>query len=710
VHKKKSPRAPRDPAIGAKGKTTAPAPGLFLAPRGGETPFRLGDPLFMASIAAAVLVAYLNVWRAGFIWDDGGHVTRPDLRSLGGLWRIWFKPGSTQQYYPVLHSLFWVEHRLWGDAASGYHLANLVLHSVVAFLLYRVLRRLQVQGAHLAALAFALHPVCVESVAWISEEKNTLSAVFYLMATLAYLRFDESRGRRPYAVASALFVLALLSKSVTATLPAALLVILWWKRGRLSWSRDFLPLLPWFGMAAASGAMTSWMERTYIGARGTVYALGFVDRVLVAGRAVWFYAGKLIWPSKLVFIYPHWSIDDRIVWQYSFPIAALAVLLTLYLIRGATRGPLAAALLFVGTLFPALGFVNVYPFVYSYVADHFQYLSAAIAISAFCAGITFVASRLPMPGRATLKVLAACVVATLAVLTAFQCSMYSDVENLWLTTISRNPGSWMAYRNLGDAYLKDGRVDEAIENYKEAVSIDPSLAESHNDLGVAFIHAGKPEEAIAQFRLVLDKGNANAEAHNNLGNVFAGQQRYAEAVIQYQQSAEIDPSDIGAHYNLGNALMRLGRVNDAIGEYRKTLSLSPDDVDAHYNLGSALLGLGKTDDAISEYRKTLELDPGNAKSHMNLGAIFLQKRLLGEAIAEFKEAIRIDGAYTDARFNLANAYMQASRLDEAIEQFRKILEDNPNDSEAQRDLGLALSRRGGIEDANSKSRETEPTK
>lgn len=707
MHRKKSPRTPRDRAIGATLKKTAPMPRSYLGPKDSENTKRLSDWLFMVLLTAAVLITYLKVWHAGFIWDDGGHVTRPDLRPLEGLWRIWFKPGATQQYYPVLHSFFWVEHRLWGDVASGYHLANLLLHSVVAFLLYRVLRRLQVRGAHIAALAFALHPVCVESVAWISEQKNTLSAVFYLMATLAYLQFDENRGRRQYFAASALFGLALLSKSVTATLPAALLVIFWWKRGRLSWRRDFLPLLPWFGVAAASGAMTSWMERTYIGAQGTVYALNFTDRLLVAGRAVWFYAGKLIWPINLIFIYPHWAIDGRVAWQYAFPIAAFAVLLTFFLIRRAARGPLAAALLFVGTLFPALGFVNVYPFVYSFVADHFQYLAAAIAISATCSGLTIVAGRFPRFGQETLKILAGCVLAILAALSAFQCSMYSDVETLWLTTISRNPGSWMAYRNLGDAYLKDGRVDDAIADYKAAVAIDPSLAESHNDLGVAFFHAGKLDDAVAQFRLVLDRGDANAEAHNNLGNVFASQRRFADAVAQYQEAVEIDPSDTGAHYNLGNALMRLGRVNDAIGEYQKTLALSPGDVDGHYNLASAFLGQGKLDNALSEYRRTLELNPSNANAHMNLGAIFLQKGLLGDAIVEFKEAINIDSGYADARFNLANAFMQAGRLDEAIDQFQKILEENPNDTEASRSLGIALSRRGKIEEANAKGKETE---
>src|SRR5215467_4647730 len=183
-------------------------------------------------LAGAILFAYLPALQGSFLWDDEAHVTRPDLRSLRGLGRIWFDVGATQQYYPLLHSAFWFEHRLWGDATVGYHIVTVLLHAFAVCLLLQVLRRLKVPGAALAAAIFALHPVHVESVAWIAEQKNTLSAVFYLMAMLAYLRFDEERDMPSYSLASTFFGLALLTKTVTATLPAALLVIFWWRRGR----------------------------------------------------------------------------------------------------------------------------------------------------------------------------------------------------------------------------------------------------------------------------------------------------------------------------------------------------------------------------------------------------------------------------------------------------------------------------------------------
>ncbi len=199
----------------------------------------------------------------GFIWDDHAHVTRPELRSWYGLFRIWFDLGATQQYYPMLHSAFWVQYWFWDDATLGYHLVNILLHATVAVMVAMILRQLAIPVAYLAAAIFALHPVHVESVAWITELKNTLSAVFYLGSAMVYLRFDQQRRISLYLWALCLFVL---SKTVTATLPAALLLIFWWQRGHLEWKKDIMPLLPFFLIGAVFGIFTSWVERTQIGA------------------------------------------------------------------------------------------------------------------------------------------------------------------------------------------------------------------------------------------------------------------------------------------------------------------------------------------------------------------------------------------------------------------------------------------------------------
>ncbi len=382
---------------------------------------RYGFPAVVAlAVPALVLAAYWPALGGGLLWDDDAHVTQPALRSLHGLWRIWSEPGATQQYYPFLHSLFWVEHRLWGDAPLGYHLANVLLHLAGCYLLFRVLRRLDVPGALFAASVFAVHPVCVESVAWISEQKNTLSTVLYMAAALVFLRFDQRRRPPAYALATVFFALALLSKSVTASLPAALLVVLWWK-GRLSWRASVMPLVPWFVMSAAAAAITPWVERKFVGAYGAAFALSAAERVLIAGRAVWFYLGKLLWPADLEFIYARWNVDARDAAQYLFPAGAALVLAALFLVRHRLRGPLAAGLLFCGTLFPALGFINVYPFVFSFVADHFQYLAAASMLPAICAALALVARRLPGGAPAAALEAAALVFVVLAALTLRQC-------------------------------------------------------------------------------------------------------------------------------------------------------------------------------------------------------------------------------------------------------------------------------------------------
>ena len=616
-----SRRSKRD----ARRASAAPAPPLAAAPEtlvesGRARSWWAGDWLPCLLLAAATLIAYQRVWHAGFIWDDDAHLTRPDLRSLHGLWSIWSEPGATQQYYPLLHSAFWLELRLWGYSAPGYHLANVLLHAAAACLLLRVLRRLRVPGALLAASAFALHPVCVESVAWISEQKNTLSGVFYLAAALAYLRFDERRRPRWYVLATLLFVLALPCKTVTATLPAALLVVAWWRRGRLSWGVDAKPLVPWLAMGAAAGTLTAWMERAYVGAGGAAAGLGIAERFVVAGRAIWFYLGKIFWPADLIFIYPRWAVDARDPWQDLLPAAVLAALAALFALRHRSRGPLAAALLFTGTLFPALGFVDVYPFRFSYVADHFQYLATAMMLSAAAAGLALAGERLSPAIRYAARAGAACAVAALAALTWRQCAMYADIGTLWQTTIARNPACWMAYNNLGLALMADGQGDEAIGQYLRAIEINPGFAGAHTNLGAALMRKGRADEAVAQYRRALEIDPDDVETHNNLGIALRSQGRMDEAVAQYTAALRIKPGDLGTNYNLGNALLQMGRVDEAIARYEKALEISPNFADAHNNLGNAYRRIGRMDEAMDQYRMALAIDPANARARANLGA------------------------------------------------------------------------------------------
>ena len=373
----------------------------------------------------------------GLLPDDPANLTRPELHTIGGLYRIWFEPGATAQSYPLVHTSFWLEHKLWGYSFSGYHLVNVLWHSLSVVLVYRIVNKLKVPGALLAAGIFAVHPVMVESVGWMTEQKNTLSTMLYLGSMLTYLEFDESRRRSHYVLALGLFALALLAKSVTVTLPVAMLVIFWWKRGTLAWRRDIGPLVPFFLLSVVSGLMTVWVERKLVGAEGAAFELNYLQRTLLAGRAVWFYLGKLLWPVNLSFTYVRWTIDPSQWWQWIFPIAALIATLALWSIRGRWRAPLAGWLFFCGTLFPILGFVSLYMFLYTFVADHLQYLASLGIIVVAAAGTARGLNRMSIPARRVGAGLCVVILAALAVLSRRQACLYGEPIKLHQNTLAQ---------------------------------------------------------------------------------------------------------------------------------------------------------------------------------------------------------------------------------------------------------------------------------
>jgi len=570
------------------------------------------DGLFLAALLAAILLVYRPAWSGGFLWDDAAHLTRGDLRSWQGLWRIWFDPGATQQHYPLVHSAFWLQQRLWGNDPTGYHLVTVLLHFGAALLVALNLRKLAVPGAYLAAAIFALHPVHVESVAWITELKNTLSAVFYLGAALAWLHFEERRQLRTWLLALLLFALALCSKTVTATLPAALLLVHWWRRGRPSWRRDVVPLLPFFALGAVAGLFTIWVERRLVGAEGAAFDLSAAQRGLIAGRAAWFYLGKLVWPADLVFIYPRWNVDALALSQYLYPAAAVAAVGGLWARRKRFPGALAAALFFLGTLFPALGFFDVYPFLFSFVADHFQYLASIGIIALAASGIA------SMPRRRAGQGVSLAVLAILAALTWKQSHLYADAETLYRATIRGNPACWMAYNNLAGLLISRDAADEAEGLARTALKLKPGYPEAHNNLALALARRGQSDEAIVHYRQAIELSPGYAEARNNLGFALAARGDLDEAIFQYRKALESEPGRAGIHYNLAMALVARGQVLPAVSHLRRAVEMQPDFLEAHNNLGILLARSGRLDEAIEQFRQALEIAPGSPEVRKNL--------------------------------------------------------------------------------------------
>jgi tetratricopeptide (TPR) repeat protein len=541
---------------------------------------------------AAPLVAYLPLHSAGFIWDDDQYVTQnPELRDVAGLARIWLDPTAVPQYYPLVHTTYWAEYHLWGLDPCGYHAINVLLHALNGVLLWRVLARLRVPGALLAAFLFALHPVMTESVAWITERKNVLSLALALGALASYLRFaplepepTEPGSRGPwYALSLALYVGALLSKTVVCTFAGVVLVLVWWKRARIR-PRDVAPLVPFVALGLAAGLHTAWLERHHVGAMGAEWALGPIERVLLAGRALWFYAGKLAWPHPLIFFYPRWRLDAGVLGQLVWPAAAVALVAALWIARGRIgRGPLAAVLLFAGILAPALGFVDVYPFRYSYVADHFQYHASTALLALAAAGGSRLWASLGATGRRLAGAAAIALLAGLGAATAAQCRIYRDLETLYRDTIAKNPGAWNAYLNLANELSSEGRNAEALPLAREAARLAPNVADAHNTLGgVLFL---------------VSAGAGGGPAQRD------------EAIAELGRAVELDPGHVDALYNAAVALAAAGRHEEAARDYARILAIDPGAVDAMIGLGRASLLSGQPAEAEAPLRRAQAIAP-----------------------------------------------------------------------------------------------------
>ncbi|HEY1628263.1 MAG TPA: tetratricopeptide repeat protein, partial [Tepidisphaeraceae bacterium] len=537
---------------------------------------------------------------------------------------------------------FWIEYHLWGLEPLGYHLDNVLLHILSSLLLWRILLKLELPGAWLAAAIFALHPIEVESVAWITERKNVLSLVLDLSALLCYLRFlDTPKNYRPYAAALIFFLAALLSKSVVATLPAAILVIIWWKNGTLRW-RDMLPLIPFFILGIALGLFTAYLEKTHVGATGEhVPELNFTiaDRVLIAGRVIWFYAAKLIWPSPLAFIYPRWNIDPHIWWQWLFPLTAIAALIFLPLTRKQLgRGPAAAAFIFCGTLFPVLGFLNVYPMRFSFVADHFQY-HACIALIALAAAIAWryagiYASALLIP---------------LIALTALRTPAYHDAQTLWRDTLAKNPNSWMVHTNLAHVLRADGEATgdekyftEAEQNYWRALELAPTIHDTQTNVGSILGRRGDYENALIHFQAALQIDPQFAPAYYGIGQVYQAQGKFAQATEYFNQALAIAPFYPEANFRLGIILEQQGNLPQAAEHYRKAVAGEPENAEMRYNLGTCLLRMQQYEEAIYNLNEAVRIKPGYAQAWFNLAMSQKRAGHDADALNSMTRALQLD--------------------------------------------------------------------
>ncbi len=695
-----------------------------------------GAPQPSSLIAACVLIAlsifvYMPAMDGEFVFDDEIYLTE-DARmgSSGGLSRIWKEVGGadyTHQYYPLTSTVWWLEQRAFGDDPFGYHLGNVLLHALNAILLWRLLRRLSVPGAWVAGAIFAVHPVHVQSVAWISELKNVLSTFFFLSSAgffLAWLGIGGTKARRhegtkeepeaagiapaslpfsvpscllafvPYCIGLLLFIAALLSKSATCLLPIALALIVWWKRGRIG-LREIAGLAPLVVVGGLFVGMTVYLEARHGGAGGAGFDQGFAERCLIAGRAAWFYATKLVWPADLMLVYPRWDVDAAAWWQWLFPAGVVIVLAALWLLRGRLgRGPAAAAAYFVIGVAP-ISFVNVAFTRFSWVADHWQYWASMGVVALGAAWL------LRAPARPAPRVAAAGVIAVLAVAAWLRAGHYQSARALWSQTVAANGNAWVAHNNLGNVLRDEHRLDDAIIHYRDALRLNAGFAEAHCNLGAAMQERGWPAEAVDHLRCALSIDPRYAKAHYNMGNALQALGKIEDAIASYRRALDIEPRFAKAHNNLGTALLAAGRIGQAMAQYDAALSVRPDYAEAHYNVGIALAAQGRADEAAEAYGRAITLRPDYIEAHNNLGTALLAMKRPGDAVGQFAEAIAIDPRHAGARYNLGVVLASQGRWDAAAAQYRAAIEIDPGFAEAHNGLGVALAAQGSTAGAVS---------
>ncbi len=564
-----------------------------------------GLPTLAILLVVLTFIAYVPALRGGFIWDDDALITNnPIIKTSDGLYRLWFTTDAPD-YYPLTGSLWWLEWRIWGDNATGYHVVNVLLHAANAVLVWMILRRLKIPGAWLAGLVFAVHPVNVATVAWISEQKNTLSMLFYAVAILLYLRFCEEDRLRWYGFSLAAFLLALLSKSAVVMLPLVLLGCVWWLRGRIRW-KDMLCSVPFFVLSLVLGLVTIWFQYHQVLQGSLVRSDSFFARLAAAGWIPWFYLYKAFLPLNLTVIYPKWQIDAS-RWISYVPGALLVVcFLVLWRKRRTWGRPLLFGLgYYVVMLFPVLGFFDQALYRYSLVADHWQYYSivGAIALAVAAGDQAYRRNR-------HLGVVAAVLVLTVLGTASWQrAGIYAADERLWRDNVAKNPTAWMAYANLGLNMEWAGNPDAAVGYFEQALRINPDSADAHNNLALALLQLGRTQEAVPHLEQAVRVNPDYADAHINLGNALFQLGRVPEAFSHYQQALRVDPDSPLLHDDLGVALEKLDRVAEAIEQYEMALRINPDFAEAHNDLGRAFERQGKVRESMEQYEMALRLKP-----------------------------------------------------------------------------------------------------
>jgi protein O-mannosyl-transferase len=516
--------------------------------------------------------------------------------------------------------------------------------------------------------------------------------MFYLLAVLSFLRYwdftrpateqgdvlpSQTKTWRWLIAAYVCFVAALLSKTVTATLPAAILVLIWWKQGRIPF-RKSLCLLPMFIIGVVFGLFTVWLEKYHVGASGIDWELTLWERCLVAGRAIVFYAAKVFWPTNLIFIYPRWQIDSKEIWQSIFPLAVLAAMVVLWLKRNSIgRGPLAAVFLFAGTLFPALGFFDVYPMRFSFVADHFQYLASIAMITLGVSVATIWANRVFEESMQVMKFAAVTVIAVLMILTALQTQAYEGVETLWRDTLQKNPECFLAHNNLGAILTRRGDLPEAEKHLREAIRIKPDFTDSIVNMGKVLEVQGDIDGAIKFYSQATQMDPFYAPALNGLGAMYGAKGDMRSAEMNFQQAVQSNPEYVSARINLASILMSRQDFAAAKKHLESALKFQPDSKVVQDKLMEVYASTGNYEAASALLQAMLVKTPDDVALLGAAGMMMARQKKFPEAISFFERVLELHPNLPEALFSLAEVYREQGNREKSeqylseFEKYRK---------------------------------------
>ncbi|MBI5769742.1 MAG: tetratricopeptide repeat protein [Verrucomicrobia bacterium] len=631
--------------------------------------------LLAAALLAAAFVVHWPALHGTWLWDD--RVDLPDnlqLRTLGGLWNIWAHPTVLYDFYPLKHTVQWVQWQLWGEHTLGYHVTNVALHALSALLFWRVLGQLGLRFAWAGGLLFAVHPLTVESVAWIAELKNTLSLPPLLLATSAFIEWMDDARRGTWLRALAWYLVALLCKTSVVMFPCTLLLLLWWKRSSLARAtgtgrcesssvsaaaasdrrdrspssalaspivrRHLLATAPFFALSLVLGLVTVWFQ-VHRAIAGEVITIGGpTARLALAGTAGGFYFWKSVWPFDLLPIYSRWSVSPFSLW-HAFACAAPVATLAVCWWRRATWGR--HALLGLGWfalhVAPFVGLITASYMRFSWVMDHFAYVALLGVI-----GLVVAALECAVPFRA-----ATAGVVALAGLFTWHARAYAhhfrDEHSLWSFTVARDPDAWLAHYNLGVVLDKRGERDAARRHYETTLRLKPTYAEAHGNLGVLLADRGDFAGGLAHLRESVRLDPAYAEGFSNLGFALLNAGHVADAIAALEHAVRVKPDYVDAYANLGSALRRAGRTADAIARFQTILRLRPDSPTVHFNLGNAQRDLGQLAGSIASYERAIALRPALAVAHRNLAISLRDTGRTAEARARYAEARRLDPSF-----------------------------------------------------------------